>query len=189
MENFDVIDFNPPKSWLVYEINTYKNYVSSFTEFSIFAEDEEGEYNIHFLINGPEKSKFYLYGKYYHCNGTGYTGNRNMPVSFQLRDEKGHAPEGIYTVEFWAEDALGNVEEKNIKEFIIDTKSPGTEIEFNNKFGEFISPFIEISFKYIDGDFGVKNTLYKIDDEAWKYFLRPFKIGGEGKHTICYYSY
>jgi len=129
------VDNSPPISWLSGEM-IFDDFIDQWSEFTIFVDDqgecEVGDYTIHFRITGPDGSKFYWFLDYYNCNGTWHTGFHSIPVSFQLRNEEGYAPRGIYTVEFWAEDDLGNAESPhNIEELKVDTVAPETTLSLN----------------------------------------------------------
>ncbi|HEC76438.1 MAG TPA: PKD domain-containing protein, partial [Thermoplasmatales archaeon] len=190
------VDNSPPVSWLSGEM-IFDDFIDPWSEFSIFVDDqgecEVGDYTIHFRITGPDGSMFYWFLDYYNCNGTWHTGFHSIPVSFQLRDEEGHAPRGIYTVEFWAEDDLGNAESPhNIEELKVDTVAPETTLSLDGPVYEttnvWISSLTQIVLTANDEDSGVSVVKYKIDDGIWHNYLNPIKISEPGMHTIYYYS-
>lgn len=184
-EDFDNVDFNAPHSWIVWEIDSYKNYVSPYTEFTIFSKDEN-DYEIYFRIMGPEESKFYWYGNYYKCNEV-WRSMENTPVAFQIRNESGHNPEGIYTVEFYAVDSWGNVEEKHTIKFIFDNLPPNTHCEFETHDG-FISLTTPIYLISSDSGSGVDRIYYRIDNGNWEVYRGAFNIKEHGFHVISFYG-
>lgn len=183
----------PPKSWLSVDLGCWKEYVTPWTEFTIWAYDEKGCYE-HFAVKGPQDSKFFWSGNYYECNGSWHIGFNNTPVSFQLRDEKGHAPNGVYTIKYWAEDIFGNIEEIHTEKFKIDTKAPQTTLFFEGQHYitskcYYISPSTEIVLSASDnGGSGTKITRYRVDNKIWEEYNSPIKIKNEGLHKISYYS-
>ncbi|HEC76859.1 MAG TPA: PKD domain-containing protein [Thermoplasmatales archaeon] len=190
------VDNSPPVSWLSGEM-IFDDFIDPWSEFSIFVDDqgecEVGDYTIHFRITGPEGSMFYWFLDHYNCNGTWHTGMHSIPVSFQLRNEEGYAPRGIYTVEFWAEDDLGNAESPhNVETLKVDTDPPETTLSLNGPVYEnenvWISLSTQIILKANDEGSGIKFVKYKVDKGTWHHYLNPIIISEPGMHTIYYYS-
>jgi len=185
-----IVDNTPPNSWMTMEMY-YKQYITPWTEFSIYA-DEQGcclnGYIIHFAISGPEGSKFYYFSNYYNCNGTWHTGFNTTPVSFQIRNENGYAPPGLYTVKFYAVDSLGNSGDIITETFRIDDSPPETTISLDGpSYEEWISPNTQIALISHDGGSGTMVTKYRIDNGPEKDYTEPFTLSN-GMHIIHYYS-
>jgi len=187
-----IVDNTPPNSWMTMEMYYHEQYITPWTEFSIYA-DEQGNcsacgYIIHFAISGPEGSKFYYFSNYYNCNGTWHTGFNNTPVSFQIRNEEGYAPPGVYTVKFYAVDSLGNTGDIITETFRIDVSPPETTISLDGpSYEEWISPNTQIALISQDGGSGTMVTKYRIDNGPEKEYTEPFTLSN-GMHIIHYYS-
>lgn len=182
-------DDNPPHSWMTIDLGVWERYITTYTEFTIFAEDEEGStWSIHFSIAGPENAMFYYMGGYYPCDGTWYEGLNNTPVAFQIRDAEGFAPSGKYFVRFYAEDEWGNIEDMNVEMFTMDVDPPVTSLVFEgSNYGEWISSETFVAFESNDAGAGVQSIMYRIDDGSWQTYYNKFKLNG-GEHVIYYYA-
>ncbi|KAA0010513.1 MAG: hypothetical protein FE041_05200 [Thermoplasmata archaeon] len=100
--------------------------------------------------------------------------------------------DGIYTVNYCAEDYLGN--EEGIKTVIIKIdKTKASTIHSlspslpNGNNGWYVSN-VTITLNANDNVSGVNVTKYKIDDGNWENYSGAFIISEEGEHTIKYYS-
>ncbi|HAM39071.1 MAG TPA: hypothetical protein DCP53_06745 [Elusimicrobia bacterium] len=123
--------------------------------------------------------------------------------------------EGIYTVEYYAIDIIGNTELTKLVTFYVDNTTPESEFivsgsEFIVEDKIFISSETEISLTATDPEIssgiagcGVKYTEYKIDSGPYTialspatkpsagrhYCTIPLSTLSEGEHTIYYHSY
>lgn len=169
------------KCWITLEEN-WKNYITPYTEFNIWA---NGECKIYFRVYG--KGKFYYNNEYHECNGSWLVGE-NL-VSFQIRDEKGNA-QGLYKIEFYAEDSFGRKSDKKSKIFKVDVTPPETEIGFTGTYFDerWLSSNALIFLNAKDNGCGTRIIKYGIDAKPWKNYENPFKIGEEGKQVIYFYS-
>jgi murein DD-endopeptidase MepM/ murein hydrolase activator NlpD len=73
-----------------------------------------------------------------------------------------------------------------------DAVAPTTEIALDGDSGEenVFRSSVSVSFVAVDneGGFGIKDTIYGINDEDWNYYLEPFIFEIEGEHKISYQS-
>jgi hypothetical protein len=207
-------DDTPPITWIDIKQGYYNSYITSYTRFSIWANDGPwyntsghphewipkesaiGNYTIYFRMIGPKNAQFYWNGNYYDCDGTWYTGLHSKPVAWQLRDGTGQILPGRYNVQYWAEDDLGNTEATIHTEwFLADVTEPHTQLLFtepyyDNNGQDYISADTSIILDANDGiGSGIKLIKYWIDNDAKRTYTEPFNIGAEGDHTIHYYSH
>ena len=97
---------------------------------------------------------------------------------------------GNHTLEYHAEDTIGNMEE--IKESVIryDISAPKTVLETDpdkpdGTGGWFVTePTVMLSVEGEENDYSI---IYRIDNEQWQEYSFPIKIE-EGEHTFSYYS-
>jgi len=213
------VDNFPPYSWMTLEqlgdsfaygcaggvcepgqISTGPSVIDSYSEFIIWAEDTGifpvGAYTVHFRIEGPPGSKYYLFGSYFPADGTwhtGYTGI-DVPVGLQIRDESGYIMDGKYMIEFYAADALGNTEPTIYTYwFLTDTHHPFTKIYFTGPSytdgtTEWITTSTSVHLGGSDDVSGVKCIKYRIDDGVDNSYSGAFSINTPGEHTIYYNS-
>ena len=208
------LDETLPHTWLtidkdVWETN-WGSYITPVTEFTIYASTEHGyngtsgPYAIYFKITGPEGSKFYWQGDYYNCNGTWHQGYNNTPIAFQIRDENGYAPNGVYKVTSYAKNLL--IDEsgpQSVETFKIDTVAPESTLLFD---GTYYAPADKSDTVYIlpdtpmrwdanDNSAGVKLIKYRIDNGGWRIYDgemisngKEITIDEPGEHTLSYYA-
>jgi hypothetical protein len=191
-------------SWITLELDHDGNMITPYTEFTIWQEDfacnQTGGSQccfIHYRIDGPPGQLVYgLNQEYFPADGSWRTGpaGSDTPVSFQIRDKNGYIKAGKYTVEFYAEDCLGNVEQTIHRKFYYpDTTAPTTTLLFDGPHyedqDEWITKDTRITLKTEDdGLSGALVTKYQIDNGALKTYTGPFTITTEGTHTLRYYS-
>ncbi len=99
--------------------------------------------------------------------------------------------DGTYSLKVYSVDQVGNVENPQIFDFIMDLTNPNTSYSvLGDKSKENLSPRTTIKLQGNDGSSGVKKTYYKIDDEDFKAFSNEIKLSSlsEGSHTLTYYS-
>ena len=165
------VDNTPPISNIRWD--GYGNYASPTSTFIITAFDEGcsggvGNITIYWKINGGE------------------TNSRNADfATFQIQQE------GVYTIEYWAVDGLGNEEEHKIVGVVIDASPPHTQIVFtpegiyeDGKW--YILTSTKISFNAID-ECGVKLTKYRINNSSWMIYDQPFNLSA-GIYSIDFFS-
>lgn len=101
--------------------------------------------------------------------------------------------EGKYSIQYLSADHVGNVEDVNSSEFIVDTTAPKTYhsitgIDLKNNI---ISSTTKITLKAEDESVGIKTTYYAIDGGTFKTYnggIIPVKELSNGNHSISYYS-
>ena len=200
------LDETPADSWLVIDLGVWERYITTYTEFTIFASTDgcngtTAPYRIYFSISGPEGSKFYWQGEYYPCDGTWQIGINNTPIAFQIRDENGFAPSGLYRVKFYAVNLLtGKMGPQHEETFKIDIDPPEVEMLFEgpyyismDKEYVYVSPSTAIKLEADDGkDYatsGVKTIKYKVDDGEWQTYMGDkIMFTVPGIHTLSYYA-
>ncbi|RLF39508.1 MAG: hypothetical protein DRN12_06905 [Thermoplasmata archaeon] len=95
--------------------------------------------------------------------------------------------DGRYTLRVYAEDKAGLTEGKNLSyTFGIDLSPPYTTYTLTGD----PSPggYIIVDLKAIDNGSGVYSTRYSIDNSMLEEYNAPFKVTGDGEHTITFYS-
>ncbi len=144
-------------------------YVSGSTPFSISAMDEgSGIARIEYRLDGGE---WRTYGE-------------------QLRV----ADEGEHRFEFRAIDNIGNMESIRSANVVTDSTPPITTLTFNE--GQtpnssntiFINKPAVISLIAIDMLSGVYSTEYRIDQDRWQPYTKPFTVNDHGIHQVYFRS-
>jgi N-acetylneuraminic acid mutarotase len=90
------------------------------------------------------------------------------------------AGEGAHTVEFWATDALGNVEPRQTATFVIDTTLPTVSLSPASGSS---SGTVQVSIEATDSGSGVAEVHYAIDG-AQQLYSSPFSVSGDGAHEV-----
>ena len=169
-DNYPIIN-PPPRSWIEAD-NIFGEYISSSTTVTIKGEDDEisgNTYYIHYIINnGPENVG---------------AANQDITLRFSV---------GVFNIEYWAVDALGNEESPHhYRTLIVDNRAPSTRIVFTPSANltngyYYISPNTNISFDATDIGAGVAYTYYSINGIGALY-TGPFSLQ-PGNYTIMYRS-
>ncbi|MBI5885116.1 MAG: hypothetical protein HZB85_00830 [Deltaproteobacteria bacterium] len=102
--------------------------------------------------------------------------------------------EGAHTIDYRAADNVGNVEADKTLSVTVDDTAPLTRMDIGGaKFTAadgktYVGADALFTLSAADGLSGVKATEYRIDGGAWVAYAGPFKVTGEGAHTIDYRS-
>ena len=172
------VDNTPPCSDLTIEDDP-DGYVWPYSTFRITAED-------HGICILPG------WIIYYKINDEEYNGLPNKPVAFQLYGR----PSGLYIIEYWAVDTLGNEEPHHRGNYYLDGEPPTTTLSFsgphqkeNNHWQ--ILPETLIVLTADDGEgVGIEKTLYVIaGTEKYIRYSEPFTMPGTGEYELAYYSF
>lgn len=101
--------------------------------------------------------------------------------------------QGDRSIYFYAVDNVGNVEEVNKKEFVMDTEEPVTYANITGiTADEIISADTRIKLQADDNLSGIKKTVFKINNGVEQIYSGGFISKNQlpdGDHTIYYYSY
>jgi len=175
-----------PVEDIIYEI--YSDSKAPLTKFSM------GQSN-HFLKDGiyyfNEKIKIKFEAKdetsgvetsYYSLNGTAF---QALQSDVELNEEK------QYAIKYYSVDNVGNAEDVKEIKIVIDITNPETKLTAEpDKYENIVSPRTKISLEGSDNSSLVKQTLYSIDNGAFRKYTSPINISAlkEGEHTIAYYS-
>lgn len=99
---------------------------------------------------------------------------------------------GEFTMKFFAEDNVGNIEEVKSISFIVDSQSPSSDININGITDDnVVSLGSKMYLQAYDSLSGVKVLKYKFDGKAdRKYNGKELPFGDleEGEHTVSFYS-
>lgn len=171
------VDNTPPCSNLTIE-NDPDGYVFPYSNFWITAKDcgvcKVGSYIIYYKINDEL-----------------YSGEVNTPVGFQLYGR----PSGLYDIEYWAVDDLGNEEAHHSGVYYLDGDPPSTMLSFSGPHQYtnhwLITPETEIILTADDGDgIGVEKILYSTSGTGgYVRYVEPFMMNQLGEHELIYYSF
>lgn len=96
-----------------------------------------------------------------------------------------------YSYKFYSIDNVGNSEEPQAYDFIIDVSDPVTTYSVaGDKSGEVVSPRTIIKLSASDNSANIKTTSYKIDDGSLRNFAETISLKdlSEGDHTLTYFS-
>lgn len=104
-------------------------------------------------------------------------------VSYRIDGESWHTysvpvgltAEGEHTLEFYATDVAGNIEETQSVSIDIDTEAPITAYVVTNSTVALIAS---------DPTSGVAIVMYRIDGGDWIVYTAPFEVTGGGNHTV-----
>ena len=109
----------------------------------------------------------------------------------------GARADGLYSLEYWAEDVLGNKEALKTWHFAVDGTAPDSSLAFtgNQYFGDsqVVSAGTEIRISAQDPVVngvaaGALLTKYRLDGGEWRVYAGSFSVTSEGRHTLDYYS-
>ncbi len=106
-------------------------------------------------------------------------------ATISLTDEKS------YSLNYYAVDNVGNVEEQKSLSIQVDNSAPTTSMEVEGDLSEnIVSSRSSISLKANDGVSNVSKTFYTIDEGKTYEYGSPISLSGlsEGEHTITYFS-
>lgn len=99
---------------------------------------------------------------------------------------------GVYKVEYYSEDEVGNVEDKKSISFVVDPTPPYSDLTINGiTEDEVISTGSKLYILALDSISGVASVYYKFDDQPFKKYnglQLPTAQLEEGEHTITYYA-
>ena len=123
-------------------------------------------------------------GLYFNLDGLG-----NQPYTNTISIDS----EGDHLLRYFSLDKVGNVENENTKEFVVDVTPP---ISTYNVVGinseNVISLGTKIYFTLEDNNVGVQNTFYRFDEQSWKPYYNkrnlPLQTLNDGNHTLYFYS-
>lgn len=99
--------------------------------------------------------------------------------------------EGRFTLRYYASDMVGNAEDPNKKEFIVDLSSPETNHSTSQpKLNDILSPKAKITLTKSDNLSGVDYTKYGFDGSSNQGYYKPISLWNlsDGNHTLTYYS-
>ncbi len=120
---------------------------------------------------------------YYSLNGAGFVPASGFPLEI--------SEEGNYSVQFYAVDNVGNVEDIHAYDFVVDHTAPVTnhEIKGINK-NRVLAPDATISLSSADSLSGVAKVWYAIDDSDFEVYKKPIPVSRlkDGSAKITYYS-
>ena len=121
---------------------------------------------------------------YYSLNGEQYK-EFSTDISFEK--------EGLFSLKYYSIDNVGNMEDLNQRDFIIDLSSPKTyhSVIGIDLSGNIISVRTQIILEFSDTQSGVYKTFYSIDNGkkvVYKGGRIPLSILKDGKHILKYYS-
>lgn len=96
-----------------------------------------------------------------------------------------------YTIQYYALDNVGNVEEMNNVSIVVDKSSPETSLSvIGDKIDNVINSNTEFQLEGSDQLTGVKVTKFAIDDNPYQTYSGNISISdlSDGEHTLSYYS-
>ena len=98
--------------------------------------------------------------------------------------------DGYHTIEYWSEDAAGNIESPHGQyEFKIDTTAPETKIDYYGySHGWWYEAPVELSFPATDETSGVALTEYSLDEVTWFTYSGTFFFYEDGDHHFYFRS-
>lgn len=100
--------------------------------------------------------------------------------------------EGSFSLKYFASDMVGNVEEPNKRDFVVDLTPPVTNHSTSQpKLNDILSPNATISLSMSDNLSGVKITRYGFDGSTRNTYQRgPIRLTAlsDGYHTLHYFS-
>ncbi len=151
-------------------------YIVSASTFHITASDD-GWWHIKYSIDG----------------GPVQTGPWNREAQFQINSLHGYQP-GEHTVEYWAEDSWGHIEERHRETYVLDTSGPSTSLSFDGiaevTSGQTwqVTADTAMVLSASDNELGVDSIHYRVDDGDWTSYSEPFTVEEPGRHTVSYYA-
>ncbi|MCF8218634.1 MAG: hypothetical protein K9I29_01325 [Bacteroidales bacterium] len=99
--------------------------------------------------------------------------------------------EGNFTLLYYANDMVGNAEEPNEKQFVVDRSAPETNYSTSQpKLNDILSPKAKISLSKSDNLSGVKVTRYGFDGEANRTYYNSISLSklSDGNHTLTFHT-
>lgn len=165
------VDQKPPKSSFIIEGDSSGEVISGRSKIVISAEDEyAGLKSIKYKIdNGKEQIyKYKLFAKY--------------------------LTEGEHTITYYAEDNVGNIEDRQIKNIYIDKSAPmiideiqGDSYIIGGK--EYLSGRAKMKLTALDNKAGVKNIFYSTNGVDFEEYKEPFYMPSQtGNMKIVFYA-
>ena len=127
-------------------------------------------------------------GTYYSWNAPDYVSG----TFATLAAERDHSNDGIHTLTYYSEDAVGNREKPKSRVVKIDTRAPVTTVSGHDALWH-RSP-VALTFNAADrGGAGIAVTQYRIDRKVWKNGTKaivkaPRNHRWDGKHTVRFRS-
>ena len=97
---------------------------------------------------------------------------------------------GTHTIVYWSVDVAGNTEAHHTGYVNIDTTAPATTatgLQANNHTG-WATTSQTVTLSATDAQSGVTTTYYTIDGGTQLLYAGPFLVGGNGTHTVTYWS-
>ncbi len=113
----------------------------------------------------------------------------NKAAQFQVNPLNGYES-GPHTIEYWAEDLAGNVEEHHMETYVLDADGPTTTLSFDGIYEVAaeqtyrITEDTKIVFDAEDNEVAVKNIRYRIGQGEWQTYTEPFTIDTKGTYQI-----
>ncbi|MBN1998977.1 hypothetical protein JW935_15570 [candidate division KSB1 bacterium] len=100
---------------------------------------------------------------------------------------------GRHSVTFFASDLLDNMTSRSTLNFIVDVNPPKTTLAFRGPQyfdGErlYISNRTEIVLDSQDASSGIENVRYRLGQQAWQRYNKPFSINTFGAQRLLYYA-
>lgn len=125
-------------------------------------------------------------GKYVMLAGRPFTASYDEVINLVDLEE------GAYTIQYWADDLVGNVEPVKTMDIYYDARPPKTRLIIGDpsyKAGDliYIDKITPIRLEVDSNRGDVKSAYYQVDNGTEKN-AEQFTISGEGAHTITYYS-
>jgi len=99
--------------------------------------------------------------------------------------------EGSHTISFYSVDNAGNTEAVQSDAFKIDSVKPTSIDGLSGTIGAngyFTSSSVGVTLAASDATSGVAATYYSVDGGSTTLYIAPFSVGGEGSHTVTFYS-
>ncbi len=175
---YDTIDpSSPPRSWLTVTLDP-DGYIVSASTFHIRGADNVGMWKIFYKID----------------DGVLHEGGWRKEVQFQINELHGYEP-GAHTIEYWAEDPVGNEETPHhVETYVLDTDGPDTTLSFDGvaevTAGQVwqVTADTSVVLSASDDELGVDSIHYRVDDGDWTSYSEPFTVEEPGRHTLYYYA-
>ena len=90
---------------------------------------------------------------------------------------------GIHTIQYYAIDKYGNIEQTKTSQIKIDTLPPNVDVDITNQQGNAYVPPAEVTITATDADSGIDIVKYKLDSIEYTY-NGPFTITDGGSHVL-----
>ncbi len=162
-----ILDNTPPVTTKTVGSPSFDNFVTSATQFSLDASDGGAGVD----------------GTYYRINGGPWT---LYLSSFTLSGS-----DGVYTIEFYSIDNLGNTEIVHSQTHTLDNTAPSSSDSLSGTIGDndwFISS-VTVTLASDDGSgSGLATIYYKLDNGVTMSYSDPFLVTEDGWHTIEFWS-